>query len=265
MKAVVGQYWAGNSFVHRMDPRAKILLALAFIVIAFCAQTFAALGVCALFTVLFYVAAQIPFTQGFRSVAPLLVFVVFTALFNVVYVQGGPLYFEWWVIRISEAGVVKAAFISIRLTMLLLGVSLLTLTTPTLDITEAFERLLMPFSRFGLPAHELSMMMGIALRFLPQFATELQIVYRAQLSRGATISFNPFKGGVSSLTSLIVPLFTSAFRHAETLASAMEARCYHGGINRTRLHPLSYSRNDAIGIAVMALLFALVIASNFIG
>ena len=146
----------------------------------------------------------------------------------------------------------QALFIAIRLTMLLLGVSLLTLATTTLDLTDGFERLLEPFKRFGLPAHELSMMMGIALRFLPQFAIELRTIYRAQISRGANFGKGP-KGGVAMMTSLIVPLFTSAFRHAETLSLGMDARCYHGGENRTRLKELSFSKRDIAGTVYLGI------------
>lgn len=262
--AVFGQYWAGSSFVHRMDPRVKMLLSLAVMAVIFCAQGWIGLGVCALFVVGFYVAAQIPLAQAMRSIAPLLFLVVLTALLNVFFVQGGEVYFQWWIICISEDGVTRAAFIACRLLLLLMSASLLTLTTATLDITEAFERLLSPFARIGLPAHELGMMMGIALRFLPQFMNELRIIYRAQVSRGATFTANPFKGGVNSLLALVIPLFTSAFRHAETLSSAMDARCYHGGQGRTRLSPLSLGRRDAVGVGAVCLMLACVIAINIV-
>ena len=165
------------------------------------------------------------------------------------------------VLILSALAVAVFAFaVAVRLLLLLLGMSLLTLTTATLDITDAFEYLLRPFRRIGVPAHELSMMMGIALRFLPQFTFELQTVYRAQISRGATFS----KGRLRMLASLMVPLFTSAFRHAETLSSAMDARCYHGGIGRTRLHPLTFTRLDRNGTLVIVAMLACVIATNFI-
>ncbi len=260
--AVFGQYWAASSFVHRMDPRVKMLLSLAIMAVVFCAQGWASLAVCALFIGGFFAASHIPLGQAARSIAPLLFLVVLTALLNVLFVQGGEVYFQWWVICISEEGVTRAAFIACRLTLLLMSASLLTLTTATLDITEAFERLLAPFARIGLPAHELGMMMGIALRFLPQFMFELRVIYRAQLSRGASFTANPFKGGMRSLMSLMVPLFTSAFRHAETLSGAMEARCYHGGQGRTRLRPLSLGRRDAVGSAVIAVMLLTVIAVN---
>ena len=253
-KAMFGRFWPGTSPVHRMDPRAKLLLSLALMVATFCAQNYGGLAVCAAFVVGFYAVAGIPLGQALRSIGPLLFIVVVTALLNVFFVQGGTVYFQWWVFCISEAGVASAAFVACRLLLLLLGVSLLTLTTTALDITDAFEYL---------PAHELAMMMGIALRFLPQFAFELTTVYRAQISRGATFA-GSLKGRARMLSSMMVPLFTSAFRHAETLSAAMEARCYHGGSGRTRLRPLAYSRRDMGGVAVMAALFALVVATNFL-
>lgn len=259
-KAMFGRFWPGTSPVHRMDPRAKLLLSLALMVATFCAQNYGGLAVCAAFVVGFYAVAGIPLGQALRSIGPLLFIVVVTALLNVFFVQGGTVYFQWWVFCISEAGVASAAFVACRLLLLLLGVSLLTLTTTALDITDAFEYLLKPFARIGLPAHELAMMMGIALRFLPQFAFELTTVYRAQISRGATFS----KGRLRMLASLMVPLFTSAFRHAETLSSAMEARCYHGGVGRTRLHPLAFTALDRNGVVVIVAMLACVVATNFI-
>jgi len=260
--AVFGRYWPGESALHRMDPRAKLLLSLAFMVAVFCAASWPGLIACGLFVTCFYFAAGIPLSQALRSIAPFLFLVVFTALLNVFFVQGGEVYFQWWIVCISEAGLKQAAFIACRLFILLLGVSLLTLTTTTLDLTEAFEQLLKPLQRFGFPAHEMGMMMGIALRFLPQFMFELRTIYQAQVSRGARISANPFKGGTRALTSLIVPLFTSAFRHAETLSYAMEARCYHGAQGRTRLHPLALSKWDAIGVSAMAFMFVAVLTTN---
>lgn len=262
--ALFGRYYPSSSPVHRMDPRTKLVLSLVLMVVVFAAQTFWGLAVCAAFILGFFIIAHIPLGAAFKSIIPLAFIVVMTALLNIFFVQGGTVLFEWWFIRVSEAGLVSAAFIGCRLLLLLLGMSLLTLTTATLDITDAFEYLLAPLSRIGVPAHELAMMMGIALRFLPQFATELQTIYRAQISRGATFSVNPFKGGLSIISSLIVPLFTSAFRHAETLSNAMEARCYHGGGGRTQLHTLTYTRRDAYAVSLLVILLALVLATNFI-
>lgn len=258
--AVIGRYWPGSSPVHRMDARAKLVLALALMAVVFVAQTFWGLAVCAVFVAAFFACARIPFGAALRSIAPLAFIVVVTALLNVFFVQSGTVLVEWWIVRISTGGLVQAAFISCRLLLLLLGMSLLTLTTQTLDLTDAFEHLLKPLARFGVPAHELSMMMGIALRFLPQFTQELTTIYRAQISRGATFS----DGRTRMLLSLVVPLFTSAFRHAETLSAAMEARCYHGGAGRTRLHPMKLARLDAVASATLAAMLVCVVATNFI-
>lgn len=263
-RAIIGQYWPEESLVHAMDPRVKFLLSIVLMVAVFCAATPLALAVAALFIVGFYAAARIPLLRAVGAIGPLLILVVFTALLNVLFVQGGEIYFQWGIICISEKGLQSAVFIGCRLFLLLLGMSLLTLTTTTLDITAAFERLLTPLARLGVPAHELGMILGIALRFLPQFMTELGIIYRAQISRGAHFNVNPFKGGVQTLTALMIPLFTSAFRHAETLSLAMEARCYHGGNGRTRLAPLKTTWRDAIGTGALALMLAAVIATNFV-
>lgn len=263
-KATFGKYWAGTSPLHRMDPRAKLLLSLALMVIIFVAQSFWGLALCAAFIAGFFLIAKIPLGKALRSIAPLAFLLVFTALLNVFFVQGGTVYFEWWIFTVSEAGLIQAAFIGIRLFLLLVSMSLLTLTTTTLDITDAFEYLLKPFARIGVPAHELSMIMGIALRFLPQFTNELQTIYRAQISRGATFATSPFKGGLRTLTSLMVPLFTSAFRHAETLSLAMDARCYHGGPGRTRLKPLRYGPLDRNALIMLVFMVAVIIATNYI-
>lgn len=263
LQPVFGRYIAKDSPVHRMDPRAKLLLSLLFMAVAFAAQSYAALGVAALVTFGMFAFAHISLRQAFTSIAPLAILVLFTAILNVFFVQGGTVYFQFGIICISEQGLNQALFIGIRLTLLLLGVSLLTLATTTLDLTDGFEHLMEPFRRFGLPAHELSMLMGIALRFLPQFALELRTIYRAQISRGANFKTST-KSSVALMTSLIVPLFTSAFRHAETLSLAMDARCYHGGENRTRLKSLSFSRRDVAGTVYLAAGLALVIACDVV-
>lgn len=262
--AVIGRYWPGTSPLHRMDPRAKLLMSLVVMVIVFCAQNFIGLLSCAFFIAIFFVIARISLAKALRSITPLLFILVITALLNIFFIQGGTVLFQWAFIQISEEGLYKAAFLCLRLFLLLLSMSLLTLTTTTLDITDAFESLLSPLARIGFPSHELSMILGLALRFLPQFMEEIQIIYRAQISRGAHYATSPLRGGVRMLSSLLVPLFTSAFRHAETLSQAMDARCYHGGVGRTKLHPLHYSKLDRNAIFVLVGMLTVVIATNFI-
>ena len=262
--AVLGKYWPAESPIHHMDPRAKMLLSLGAMAVIFCAQSFIGLALCAVFTFAFITLSHIPVTQMLKSIVPLLFIVVLTALINIFFTQGGTVYVSWGCIQISEAGLYRAAFMGCRLLLLLLCMSLLTLTTTTIDITDAFERLLTPFARIGLPAHELSMIMGIALRFLPQFIEESKTLYRAQTSRGAAFTSGSIKRRFLMLGSLMIPLFTSAFRHAETLSSAMDARCYHGGPGRTRLHPLHYSYRDGLALCVLLAFLVTVLASNML-
>ena len=258
-QALFGRYWEADSVVHRLDPRTKLIGVIFMMVVAFSAGNFPAIILVAVATIAFCLIGNVPISQALRSIAPLSFIIVLTALFNLFWVQGGAVLAQWGPIQISEEGVRMAAFISIRLTILLLSGSLLTLTTTTLDITEAFERLLAPLARFGVPAHEFALILGIALRFLPQFAEELHTIRIAQLARGAKLATSPTRSGIAGLTSLLVPLFASAFRHADTLASAMEARCYHGAQGRTRLQPLAFARRDALAVCVLAGLLALTI------
>ena len=234
------------------------------VVTVFCAGNFVALGILALCMAGFFALARVPLLQALRSIVPLSFIIVLTAAFNLFYVQGGTIYAQWGWITISEEGVRLAIFMAIRLTLLLLSGSLLTLTTPSLEITEALERLLSPLARIGVPAHEFSLILGIALRFLPQFAEEFHTIRAAQLARGAKLATSPVKGGLSGLTSLLVPLFASAFRHADTLSFAMDARCYHGAIGRTRLHPLKFERRDAIAIVALCIVLGVTITASLL-
>ena len=256
-----GSYVPGDSCVHRIDARIKLTLGIAFIVALLCGRTFASLGIAAAFVFLTYVLARIPAGKALRSLAPLMVIVLIVVVLNLFTQQGGETLVQLGIFRISMGGVQAAGFMGVRLTVMMLGMSLITLTTPTIELSEAFEKMLAPFARFGLPAHELGMIMGIALRFMPQFATELATVYHAQVSRGARLSNSPVHG-VRMVSSLMIPLFASVFRHAETLSFAMDARCYHGGEGRTHLRPMKLTALDAIATVVMAALVALVVLGN---
>lgn len=262
--ALFGRYWEAESPIHRLDPRMKIVGTALLVITVFCAGSFSALGLVAACTAALFALARVPLAQALRSIAPLSFIVILTALFNLFYVQGGAVYADWGLIVISEEGLRQAAFMAIRLMLLLLTGSLLTLTTTSLDITEALERLLAPLARIGVPAHEFSLIMGIALKFLPQFAEEFRVIRAAQLARGAKLATSPVKGGLAGLTCLLVPLFTSAFRHADTLSSAMDARCYHGADGRTRLNPLRYGQHDAVALASLVALLVLTIAVSIL-
>lgn len=256
-----GSYYPGDSPLHKCDPRVKLGLGFVFLIVALMARDFSALAVIAVFVAFLYAVARIPFGKAMRSLAPLLAIAFICALLNLFVDQDGQTLFKWGIIEISEGSVHSCLFIGCRIVLMMMGMSLITMTTLTLDLTEAFERMLGPLRRFGMPTHELGMIMGIALRFMPQFATELVSVYHAQISRGAALDASPVKG-VRMLSSVTIPLFASVFRHAETLSAAMDARCYHGEVGRTKMRPLAYSRYDAFALCAFAALVAGVVAAN---
>lgn len=258
-----GSYYPGESPLHKCDARTKLVLGFVFLLAALCARDFAGLAVIAVFVGFLYAVSRIPFGKAMRSLAPLMAIALICALLNLFVDQSGETLFKWGIIEISTGSVRSCLFIGCRIILMMMGMSLITMTTTTLDLTAAFERLLGPLERFGVPAHELGMIMGIALRFMPQFATELVDVYHAQISRGAALDGSPVKG-LRMLSSVTIPLFASVFRHAEVLSSAMDARCYHGEAGRTRLHPLHYSVYDAYALAAFAVLAAGVIAANML-
>ena len=255
-----GQYWAADSPIHALDPRTKLAGLAVMMAAIFLAGTYPAQAAMAAIVAVLLAVARIPLRVALRAVAPLAFIILFTVVFNLFFVQGGAVYAKAGPFVVSEQGIHQALFLGIRLLLLLVSATLVTLTTTTLDITDAIERFLSPLARFGVPAHEFSMVMGIALRFLPEFVEELRTIRAAQLARGATITSNPFNGGLAGLSSIMVPLFTSAFRRAETLSNGMDARCYHGGEGRTRLAPLSFGMRDAVAVMVLACMAAASIA-----
>ncbi|MDN0056299.1 energy-coupling factor transporter transmembrane component T family protein [Collinsella ihumii] len=258
-----GSYYPGDSALHRLDPRTKLLGGIVFLLIALLARSFVALGAIAVFIAALYGAARIPAGRALRSLAPLLAIVLVVAVLNLLTNHSGRVLAALGPFQISEGSLRSCAFTAARMLLMMCGMSLVTMTTMTLDLTCAVERLLAPFARIGLPAHELGMMLGIALRFMPQFATELMCTYRAQISRGAHVTAGPL-GSVRMLSSISIPLFASIFRHAETLSAAMEARCYHGEAGRTRLHPLRYRACDGVAAAILAALGACVVVIGVI-
>ena len=254
-----GSYYPSDSAIHRLDPRTKLLLGFVFLITTLTVSGFRGLAPVAVFVVLIYAVSRVPARRVLSSMAPLLAIVVVVAVLNLFTDQSGRILWQLGFLQISEGSLHSAVFMACRLTLMMAGMSAITLTTPTLDLTAGFERLLAPFARVGLPAHELGMIMGIALRFMPQFATEMKQTADAQASRGVT--GGPL-GGVRMLGSVAIPLFTGVFRHAETLSAAMDARCYHGEQARTRLHTLAFGRGDALAAVVTALLLICVIVIN---
>ncbi len=258
----LGQYFPGNTVVHRLDPRAKILLVLAYIVFVFSIKNFVGYALLAAFTLACILVSKVPVRFVLKGLKPIVVFIVITGLFNLFLTDGEPI-FTWWIFTITREGVGFAAFMILRLFFLILGTSLLTLTTSPIALTDGLEQLLSPFKKIGLPAHELAMMMTIALRFIPTLMEETDKIIKAQSARGADFESGNILRRAKAMVPILIPLFISAFRRADELATAMECRCYRGGENRTRLRELKLGKVDLGGVLVFLLLGIAVFGLNF--
>ncbi|GAB7387265.1 energy-coupling factor transporter transmembrane protein EcfT [Bacillaceae bacterium] len=251
----LGQYVPGTSFVHRLDPRAKIMFVFVYIFIIFLANNPASYALLLAFSLLAIAASRVPLRFVLRGLKPVWLLLVFTVILHLWTTTGGDVVWQWGMITIYEKGLEQAVYMSLRLLFLLLITSLLTLTTSPLDLTDGLERLFKPLEKVGFPAHELALMMSIALRFIPTLLEETEKIMKAQMARGADFESGHLGKRIKNLLPLLVPLFVSAFRRAEELALAMEARCYRGGKHRTRLKQLKYTRRDGL-LALLSLLLA---------
>ncbi len=257
----LGQYFPGNSFIHRLDPRTKILIIIAYVVLVFMVQNFIGYAALALFLALCVGVSGISPKYLIRGLKPILVFIVFTGLFNL-FLTPGETVWSFGILKITREGIRFAAFMVLRLIFLILGTSLLTLTTSPIALTDGLERLLAPFKKIHLPSHEIAMMMTIALRFIPTLLDETDKIMKAQSARGASIDSGSIFARAKAMVPILIPLFVSAFRRADELATAMECRCYRGGEGRTRLYKLKYGAVDALGWVYMAVLAAAIIFIN---
>lgn len=258
----LGQYYPGNSFLHKMDPRAKILCTMIFICAIFLANNPWSYLVVTLFTALCISLSGVPFRLIVKAVKPLWVILVFTLVIHLLTTPGTEI-FRLGPVKITEEGVRNGVFMTLRLVFLIAFSSLLTYTTSPIVLTDGIEALLMPFRRFGVPAHELAMMMTIALRFIPTLLEETDRIMKAQSSRGADFTAGNIWQKAKSMVPLLVPLFISAFRRADDLATAMEARCYRGGEGRTKMHRLVYTGNDRIAFAAVLVVVAVLAGMYF--
>lgn len=251
----LGQYYPGNSFLHRMDPRAKILCTMIFIVAIFLANSLWSYLLVTAFILGSIAVSGVPVKMVAKAVKPLWLILVFTLLIHVLTTQGTPIVsFGWF--SISEEGVRNGILMTLRLVYLIAFSSLLTYTTSPIVLTDGIEALLTPWKRIGVPAHELAMMMIIALRFIPTLLEETDRIMKAQSSRGADFTTGNLWQRAKSMVPLLVPLFISAFRRADDLATAMEARCYRGGEGRTKMHQLIYTWRDGAAFAAVAVVTA---------
>ncbi len=255
----IGQYFPGESIIHRLDPRFKIVITLIYIVMLFTGSTPLCLCIGALYTFIAIALSRVPLKLFWKSVRPLLPFLVITAVINILIVRSGDVIWSWKFLKITEDGVNISAYMIVRISLLVMGTSILTYTTSPVTLTDAIERLLSPLKKLHFPVHELAMMMTIALRFIPTLIEETDKIISAQKARGAEIDTGSFIARAKSLISVLVPLFVSAFRRADELATAMECRCYHGGAGRTRLRQMKSAPRDYIALLITAGFLAAVI------
>ena len=252
----LGQYFPGDTVAHRLDPRTKILLVVLYITALFCAKGVVTYAIMAAVLAVCVRISKVGLRSLVRGLKPVLFIIVFTGLLNLLFTPGDHYLVEWGFLRISDTGVRNAVFMVIRIMLLIMGTFLLTYTTSPIRLTDALEQLMGGLKRFHVPVHELSMMMSIALRFIPTLIEETDKIMSAQKARGADFESGGLVQKAKALVPILVPLFISAFRRADELATAMECRCYHGGEGRTKLQVLRYERRDyaalILGAAVCA-------------
>ncbi len=248
----LGQYFPGNSVVHRMDPRTKLILTIAYIVGVFMVKNLPGYLIALGFLYLVVRIAGIQFSYLLKGVKPLRFIIVFTFILNVIFAQGETPIFTLGFFTLTKEALSRAVYFAMRLVFLVMGTSVLTLTTSPVQLTDGLERLMRPLEKVNFPAHELAMMMTIALRFIPTLLEETDKIQKAQMARGADFESGNLIARAKAMIPLLVPLFVSSFRRANDLAMAMEARCYRGGSHRTRLRELKFTRLDAYGTLTVA-------------
>ncbi len=258
----IGQYFPGKSAVHRLDPRMKLLLTVLYIVMLFIAKGFLGLAVGIIYMLAAFLMSGIPIRMMLKSVKPILPIIVFTGFLNLFFITTGDPLVEWHFIKITTGGLKTMVFMASRIILLIFGTSLLTYTTSPITLTDAIERVMSPLKVIKFPAHEIAMMMTIALRFIPTLIEETDKIMSAQKARGADMESGNVIKRAKALIPILIPLFVSAFRRAEELALAMECRCYHGGEGRTRLKQLKTAPRDYVALAVTVLFIVAVILLN---
>ena len=255
----LGQFFPGNSVIHRLDPRTKLVMLIVYIVALFVAVSWISYAVMAAFLIFAVAISKIPPKNIVRGMKPLVVILIFTGILNIFFTEGSHVLVSFWKLKITLEGLERAFFMVVRILMLITGTFLLTYTTSPIALTDGLESLLGPLKVIKMPVHELSMMMCIALRFIPTLIEETDKIMSAQKARGADFETGKLMERVKALIPILVPLFISAFRRADELATAMECRCYHGGEGRTKMKLLRYMRRDYLTYGVGVLLLGAII------
>ena len=261
----LGQYYPANSYLHKADPRIKIIIAFVFIITSFVCKNVIGFAGLLVYTFLLILISKIPVKTVLRSIRPIIIIMAFTMFINVFLTKGDNLLFSWKFINIYEEGLYNAAFMLVRIISLIIGASILiTYTTTPIALTDAIESLLSPLKKIKVPVHDFAMMMTIALRFIPTLIDETEKIMSAQKARGADFANGSLIKRAKALIPVLIPLFVSAFRRADELATAMECRCYRGGEGRTKLHALKCHFSDVVGLIIVILLCSGLVAFNYL-
>jgi len=259
----IGQHYPASSVIHRLDARVKLIATFVFMISLFIIDKFWPYAIVLVFLASIIKLSTIPSKFILKGIKPLRWIILFTFIINIFFLPGDPIW-SFGFISITAQGLEQAIFMALRLVFLVVGTSMLTLTTTPMDLTDGIERLLNPFNKVGLPVHELAMMMTIALRFIPTLLDETDKIMKAQMSRGADFESKNIISRAKNLVPLLVPLFVSAFRRAEELSMAMEARCYRGGYNRTKMKQAIVTKKDYIASSILVIYLVIIIVTRFI-
>lgn len=258
----LGQYYPEQSVIHRLDARTKILGTLLYIIVLFLVNSFAGFGLVILALGVLIGISKVPVRFIFKGLKAVVFIILLTFLLNL-FMFDGTVLWHWKFLTITYEGLYRSCFMALRLILLIIGTSMLTLTTKPMELTDGLEKLLKPFNRFGLPSHEIALMMSIALRFIPTLLEETDKIMKAQQARGADFESGNLIQRVKNMIPILIPLFVGSFRIAQDLALAMEARCYHGGVGRTRMKEIVFSRRDGVAGVLLAVFLGIVIASRW--
>ena len=261
----LGQYFPGKSVIHRLDPRTKLVMLVVYIVALFLAESWVSYGLMFLFLAAVIWMSTIPLKSILRGMKPLVMILIFTGVLNLFFTQEGEVIFHFWILTMTTGGLSRAVMMMSRILMLITGTFLLTYTTSPIALTDGLESLMKPLKKVGVPVHELSMMMCIALRFIPTLIEETDKIMSAQKARGADFETGSPMDRAKALIPILVPLFISAFRRADELATAMECRCYQGGEGRTKMKLLRYHLEDFLSYGAGAVLLVAVIVLKSVG
>ena len=261
----LGQYFPGDTVAHRLDARTKILLVTLYIIALFCAKNLLSYALLAAVLAACVRVSRVGLRALVRGLKPVLFIIIFTGILNLFFTPGNRYVLEWGFLRVSDTGLRNAVFMVLRIMLLIMGTFLMTYTTSPISLTDGLERLLNWMKKLRVPVHELAMMMSIALRFIPTLIEETDKIMSAQKARGADFESGGLIQKAKAMIPILVPLFISAFRRADELATAMECRCYHGGEGRTKLHVLRYEARDYIALTGGVMILAVVIVLRSVG